>query len=450
MAITDIIKTLPYWQTKCDQALDLGTPATIALEHGLYLKVSGPDRGSFLFRYRFSGSAKKLGMGAYRPGDNDALKQALTDALTYQQVLATGEDPKHCKVVLDDPNVTFERFARQWIEDNRNTWKNAKHADQWVNTLAFDAFPIIGHLPPAAITTRHIETILRKMIERGVYETASRVQERLAKVLGAAKKTGLIPKHQSNPALKDELDDGILKQLKRADDDSEPHPALDYHQAPAFWQQLAPLSHASAMALKLVILSGLRCSEVREISWNEVHLDSREVRIPRHRMKDKRAKRGLFILPLTDCMVEILLDMLQCRVPGNPWVFPGMYRKAANKQGPAGPTAISDRMILKVVETLHAKQLQIDGVGWVDPDYRPIDVHGWRATFNTWGVEAGAELGHQKHVVDRCLDHAVGNKTEEAYRRDKLIPQRLALLNDWHRHCLPQAPAPANVIPLRR
>ena len=42
---------------------------------------------------------------------------------------------------------TFEEFARQVHIERMPTWKNAKHGQQWINTLRDYAFPKIERMP---------------------------------------------------------------------------------------------------------------------------------------------------------------------------------------------------------------------------------------------------------------------------------------------------------------
>src|SRR3979490_1716111 len=43
-------------------------------------------------------------------------------------------------------DVTFEQAARSYIAAHESGWRNAKHGQQWRNTLASYAYPKIGGL----------------------------------------------------------------------------------------------------------------------------------------------------------------------------------------------------------------------------------------------------------------------------------------------------------------
>src|SRR5215475_15228651 len=72
------------------------------------------------------------------------------------------------------------------IEDHKAGWKNAKHRQQWANTLETYAYPVIGDEPVADITTDHVLKVL-KPIWYTKTETAARVRGRIETVLAAAK-----------------------------------------------------------------------------------------------------------------------------------------------------------------------------------------------------------------------------------------------------------------------
>jgi integrase len=63
-------------------------------------------------------------------------------------------------------------------------------------------------------------------------------------------------------------------------------------------------------------------------------------------------------------------------------------------------------------------------------EYRALGVatvHGMRASFNGWAVKAG----YPKSLWGRALAHATGDKTDQAYNREKLIEERRPLMLAW-------------------
>ena len=81
---------------------------------------------------------------------------------------------------------TFGNAPSNLIASNEADWMNAKHRQQWRNTLATYAYPILGDVPVADVNT----DLVLKMVEpiwATKTETASRVRGRIERVLSSAK-----------------------------------------------------------------------------------------------------------------------------------------------------------------------------------------------------------------------------------------------------------------------
>ena len=83
-------------------------------------------------------------------------------------------------------NLMFEDVPEACITSMSHKWKNAKHAQQWKNTLKAYAVLVIGHLPMSEITTDLILKILEPIWVTKA-ETARRVRQRLESVLDYGK-----------------------------------------------------------------------------------------------------------------------------------------------------------------------------------------------------------------------------------------------------------------------
>lgn len=72
--------------------------------------------------------------------------------------------------------------ADRYIEAHESSWKNAKHAHQWRQTLESYAKPIIGALPADVVDTDAVLRLLEKLWATKT-ETATRLRGRIEKVL---------------------------------------------------------------------------------------------------------------------------------------------------------------------------------------------------------------------------------------------------------------------------
>lgn len=80
---------------------------------------------------------------------------------------------------------------------------------------------------------------------------------------------------------------------------------------------LAENGSVSATALRFLILTATRTSEILQAQWSEIDLETAIWTVPAERMKAKREHR----VPLTDVMIANLTSLP--RLDGNPYLFPG-------------------------------------------------------------------------------------------------------------------------------
>ena len=59
-------------------------------------------------------------------------------------------------------------------------------------------------------------------------------------------------------------------------------------------------------------------------------------------------------------------------------------------------------------------------------------VHGFRRAFRDWAAETTA---YPHELCELALAHAVGDKTEAAYRRGDMMEKRRRLMADWAAYC---------------
>jgi hypothetical protein len=153
---------------------------------GLYLQITATGVKSWLFRYMRDGKARGMGLG---PLHTIGLADARTRALDCRRQLFDGIDPidardadRAAKQVATANSMTFEQCASKYIDAHRAGWKNAKHADQWTNTLKTYAYPVFDDLPISVIDTALVMKVLEPIWALKT-ETASRVRGRIESVL---------------------------------------------------------------------------------------------------------------------------------------------------------------------------------------------------------------------------------------------------------------------------
>ena len=178
--------------------------------HGLYLQVSKQGTKSWLYRYKSPVTRKQreMGLGSL---NFVTLAEARQLAISHKRLVIDGKDPieerkrsRMQKQLEQARNLLFEDVAQACIASKSHEWKNVKHAQQWKNSLEAYAFPVLGQLPIAEITTDLILKVLEPIWVTKA-ETASRVRQRLETVWDYGKARNFV--EGENPArLKGHLD----------------------------------------------------------------------------------------------------------------------------------------------------------------------------------------------------------------------------------------------------
>jgi integrase len=383
---------------------------------GLRLLIKPNGKKYWVLRFQLAGKRREMGLGTYpavglkeaRQNSNDKRRllrdhidplQARDDERTAQQA---AEQQRKSK------SVTFQDVANNYIEAHRAGWKNVKHAQQWTNTLATYAAPVIGDLATNQITTEHLLEIL-KPIWASKAETASRVRNRIELVLDAAKARGL--RDGENPARWRGHLDKLLPPSSKAKR-TQNHPALPYLELSRFMQALNSVEGLSASALKMTILTACRTSEVLGADWREFDLKTKLWSIPAERMKAGK----VHTVPLSDPLIALLEGLP--RIKGSLLLFPG------NRKG----RPISNMAMLMTLRRMDQKDLEDGGKGWRGSNDRVVTAHGFRSTFRDWAAEC---THHAREVCEMALAHVVANGAEAAYWRSDLLEKRRSLMTEW-------------------
>ena len=172
--------------------------------NGLYLVVDPPGSRRWIVRVTVKGQKNRkgaplrtdFGLGG---ADVVTLHQARERALEYRRMAKQGLNPRF-NAARDIP--TFEEIAQQVHIDRMPTWKNAKHGQQWINTLRDYAFPKIGRMPVDSIGQPEVLMCLSP-IWTEKHETARRLAQRLKVVLDVAKSKGFRSGENPVTAIKD-------------------------------------------------------------------------------------------------------------------------------------------------------------------------------------------------------------------------------------------------------
>lgn len=373
---------------------------------GLYLQITSAGVKSWLFRYMRKGKARGMGLG---PLHTISLAEARVKAHECRRLLLEGIDPLDAKQqqptsgrLAEVKALTFQECATRYINSHKAGWKNAKHADQWINTLATYAHPVIGDLPVATVDLPLVMKVLQPIWTTRT-ETASRLRGRIESVLDWAAVSGF--RSGDNPARwKGHLDKLLPKRSKVQK--VEHHPALPYAEMAQFMQNLATQEGISRFALEFLILTAARTNEVIKATWDEVDFPAKTWIIPAERMKAGREH----CVPLSEQAMRLVRHLRQV-TPGE-YIFPGMRVN----------TPLSNMAMLQLLKRMKRTDLT---------------AHGFRSTFRDW---AGECTNHPREVCEAALAHQLKDKAEAAYARGDLFAKRANLMADWAEYCYQPVP----------
>jgi len=364
----------------------LNEPGFYADGNGLYLKVIDSGAKRWVQRLLIKGRRRDIGLGS---ASLVTLAEAREASLVNRKLARSGGDPLRAKKEAEAV-LTFAEAAEHVLDLHRPTWRNPKHAQQWINTLSEYAFPKFGKTLVSDVTTSDVLSALSP-IWNTKPETARRVKQRIGTVMKWAVAKGW---RQDNPA------DAISTALPKQDASKKQHrKALPYSEVAACIDTVkgSGAGLTTKLAFEFIVLTACRSGEARLATWSEFDLAAKEWLVPASRMKAKRDHR----VPLSGRVLEVLAEAKSLS-DGGDLVFAG------TKQG----RPLSDMTLSKLVKELGFE----------------ADVHGFRTSFKTWAQE---RTNFAREVSEMALAHVIQNKSEAAYARSDLFEKRRMMMESW-------------------
>ena len=353
-------------------------------QHGLFLHVRPSGAKKWLQRYTFQGRRREIGLGSAKiVSVATARKNAHQNLVLVSAGIDPIEDKKQDSII-----PKFEVAARKVYEDNRPTWRNAKHAAQFITTLETYAFPVIGSMSVKEINSSHILRILSPIWVTKA-ETAKRVRQRLSTVFKYCVAQQWRTDDPANIAIVEALPNPKRKVQHRK--------SISYNDVSGFIETVSQSSAglSTKLGLEFLILTATRSGEVRKARWDEVN--GSLWTIPAERMKAGVAHR----IPLPSRCIEILAEAKTIN-QGSGFIFEGTK--------PNKP--LSENTFNKLI-----KELGLE-----------VHAHGFRTSFRTWTQE---KTNYPREIAEAALAHSLRDKAEAAYARSDLLEKRAEMMEAW-------------------
>ena len=350
---------------------------------GLWLVKRTRDAGKWILRLVVSGKRREMGLGRW---PDVSIGEARERAAAARRQVRDGADPigERAKQRQAPGAITLAEAVKGCFEARRGELKSEGTSGRWMSALNIHILPKLGKLPVEDIDQHHLKATLEP-IWQDKPEAARKALNRINLTLKHAAALGLNVDLQATMKARALLG----KQKHKAT-----HiPALAYVDAPKFYQWLCTIEHTAALALRFLMLTVARTSEVRLATFDEIEADVWT--LAPERTKTDREHR----VPLTQEALRII-ETARERSP-NEFLFPAL------KEKPISDMAMSTFM-------------KREGY-----DARP---HGFRASFRTW-VEEQTDTPFE--VKEAALGHIVDAGVVGAYQRSDRLEKRRALMDLW-------------------
>lgn len=358
---------------------------------GLFLLVQPNGARLWRFKFRLGGKEGLHSIGAY-PDVN--LAAARNEHRQARELVAAGLNPVHSR------KAAREREAQEQLRAQAGafvrvveSWQATTEAGLAPLTIKQRRREVAKYLVPV-FKAKTIDEITRadaagllKRTEARAPEVARNLRNYLSGIFEHAIDVGLISANPVPPA----------RVLRRRDQVS--HAAMSVQRLPAFLAMLetSKANPETLAAMRLVMLTVCRKSEVCGARWAEFDMDAATWKIPAERMKARREHW----VPLSVQAVELLRELR--KVSAGEFLFP--HRDKAG-------TSMADRSLNALLER---------------SGFKGETVHGFRSVFSTHYNQEGVS----PDVIERCLAHAPADKVRAAYNRHQYKDERSELLQRW-------------------
>jgi integrase len=375
---------------------------------GLYLRILQSGERRWIVRYRIAGRIRvaTIGNAAVMP-----LAAARAQALAWVALVKDGRDPateaqrkRHEEKRLPTVAAFAEEYLERHAKPNKKSWRTDERL------LHHDVLPAIGHLRIDHVKRRDVALLLDVIRDRGANVLANRTLALARQLFGFAIERGVL---EHSPLV------GL-----RASRETPRARTLTDDEVRRLWAATGPVSASvepsTRLALRLLLLTGARASEVCGAAWEEFDVDAAVWIIPAGRTKNAHEHH----VPLSDAALEIVREA--AALCTSSWLLP-----ASSREGHVTPSGV-----LQAVRRI----LGADAV-----------THDLRRTVAT-GLQ---KLGVRLEVTESVLNHVGGSRAGVVgvYQRHNWQQEKVAALSVWARHVLALTDgneATANVVQLVR
>lgn len=368
---------------------------------GLYLML--PPKGSpyWMIRYTINGKRKALTLG--RQTDL-SLAEARSEADTARKKVRSGNDPvAERKLSRPTAITTVNELFADWLVELQKRLKNPQIP---ARVFKKDISPQIGLLAVDKVTPLDVRAIIRKISDSRRPSISNDALLYMKQLFNHAVKLGLT---MNNPAAAFRVSDagGVEKSRERALTLEEIGFVFE-----KFKENSDSFSRDNYIACALLILLGVRKTELTESKWTEYKLEDSKWVLPADRSKTGRE----IAIPLSPLALTFFNE-LKVRACGSEYVFPN---RRVSKTPHMGKDTLN-RAIAKLFGQEPGKKIQPPNK-MKNLEY--FTVHDLRRTCRS----LLASLSVPPHIAERCLNHKIKG-VQGIYDRYDYYEERKKALN---------------------
>jgi integrase len=356
---------------------------------GFGVRVSSTGRKSFIFLYKFQGTSRRITFGNY---PEMSLADAHAAHAKSRQLLEQGNDP--ATVEQDEKeesrrSPSVKRLVAEYIEKYAKPRKRSWKEDERI--LYKDVVPRWGKRKAQDVTRRDIILLLDEIVERGALIQANRTLATIRKMYSFAMGRGIL---ESSPCV------AIPAPSKENRRDR----VLSEDEVKIFWEKLATakMEKATALALKLQLITAQRKGEVAGSEWADFDVKNGWWTIPAEKSKNGLPHR----VPLSSFAIETLNE-LKIISGDSKWLFPS----------PRDGQHIAETSVDHAIRE-NAEHFKVD-------HFTPHDLRRTAASMMT-------ASGVQRLTVAKVLNHVETGVTA-VYDRHSYDKEKRQALETWER-----------------
>jgi integrase len=384
---------------------------------GLELRVTALGSKSFAFRYRAQARIERLTLGKY---PDVSLRDARARADKLRAQIAAGKNPSAHR--REASARSFAALAERYLTEHARRHKRTAAKDE--RNLRLHILPRWAERDFASITRADVIALIERLVSAGKPVLANRVHALISGIFGFAMDVDLA---SSNPAAR----------LRKRGVETVRTRTLSDAEIQLFWHRISetelPIPQPVGLALRLVLATGCRPGEAAAMAHAELEFDGSKPTgwtIPPARSKNCRAH----FVPLSPLASALVVEAMA--QGSGTFVF-----VSRSKRGHVDNIALAKAMA-------QMPALLPDGQAGAESwKANPPTAHDLRRTVATRLAAAGVP----SEDVSAILGHVRAGVTGRHYDHYDRANEKRRALERWARILVSIiAPAPADVIPLRR